>query len=173
MTGDLAHAVHAACEHGAGQRAAGEAVHPTLHGLLRALEGLRRILGCRCQQIRLGKGIVRIIERIGAIQHGLELTADTVIVDGRCEHQHIRIVHFGGNFHGIVLDDAVPQLQAGKTALAEANLLFPQRYGFYLIACLPCALGEGCRQRFGVAALAGTGGNDQYLFIHRKTLLAF
>jgi len=65
-------------------------------------------------------------------------------------------VHFGSNFHGIILDDAVPQLQAGKAALAEANLLFPQIYGFYLIACLSCALGKCCRQRFGVAALTGT-----------------
>ena len=31
-----------------------------------------------------------------------------------------------------------------------------QIYGFYLIACLPCALGKCCRQRFGVAALTGT-----------------
>ena len=49
-------------------------------------------------------------KRVGAVKHGLELAADAVVVDGRCKHQHIRIVHFGGNFHGIVLDNAVPQL---------------------------------------------------------------
>ena len=71
-------------------------------------------------------------------------------------YQHIGIMHFGGNFYGIVLDDAVPQLQAGKAAFAEANLLFSQIHSFYLMARLPCALGKRCRQRFGVAALTGT-----------------
>ena len=53
-------------------------------------------------------------------------------------------------------DDAVPKIQAGETALAEANLLFSQIHSFYLVARLPCALGKRCRQRFGVAALTGT-----------------
>ena len=77
------------------------------------------------QADRLRKDVIRIEQRVGTVQHRLELTADAVIVDRRCEHQHICIVHFDDNFHGIVLDDAVPQLQAGKTALAKANLLFP------------------------------------------------
>ena len=62
---------------------------------------------------------------------------------------------YSAALRGAWLSDAVPKLQAGKTTLAKANLLFPQRYGFYLIACLPCAFGKCCRQRFGVAALAG------------------
>ena len=89
------------------------------------------------------------------VQHSLELTADSVIVDGPCEHQHICIVHFGGNFHGIVLDDAVPQLQAGKTALAEANLLFPQKHSLYLMTGFLRTLGKGCRQRLRISTLAG------------------
>ena len=80
-------------------------------------------------------------------------------------------MHFGGNFHGIVLDDAVPQLQAGKAALAEANLLFPQIYGFYLIACLPCALGKRCRQRLRIPTLAEAGRYNQNSLAHSKLLL--
>ena len=77
------------------------------------------VLCRRCKQVGFRKGVVRIEQWVGTIQHSLELTADAVIVDGCCEHQHIGIVHSGGNFHGIVLDDAVPQLQAGKAAFAE------------------------------------------------------
>ena len=109
---------------------------PALHGFLCTRKGFRCVLCRRCKQIGFLKGVVRIEQWVGTIQHSLELTADAVIVDGRCERQHICIVHFGGNFHGIVLDDAVPQLQTGKTALAEANLLFPQIYGFWNFSTL-------------------------------------
>ena len=79
-------------------------------------------------------------------------------------------MHFGGNFHGIVLDDAVPQLQAGEAALAEANLLFSQIHSFYLIACRLYTLGKRCRQRFGVAALTGAGRYNQNSLAHSKLL---
>ena len=155
MPVDFTDFIHTAGKHRIGQFTAFEAVHPTLHCLDRTFHRFRLIL-CRCrQQVGFRKAIIRSKQRVGTIQHGLELTADAVIVDRRCEHQHICVVHFVGDLHGIILDDAVPQLQAGKTTLAKANLLFPQRYGFNLIACLPCTLGKCCRQRFGVAALAG------------------
>ena len=170
MTCDLSHAVYAARKHCANQRAAGETVHPALHGFLCTRKGFRCVLCRRCKQIGFRKGVVRIEQRVGAVQHGLELTADAVIVDRRCEHQHICIVHFGGNFHGIVLDDAVPQLQAGEAALAKANLLFPQINGFYLMARRLCALGKRCRQRFGVAALTGAGRYNQNSLAHSKLL---
>ena len=156
MTCDLSHAVYAARKHCANQRAAGETVHPALHGFLCTRKGFRCVLCRCCQQVGFRKGVVRIEQRVGAVQHGLELTADAVIVDRRCEHQHICIVHFGGNFHGIVLDDAVPQLQAGEATLAKANLLFPQINGFYLMARRLYTLGKRCRQRFGIAILTGT-----------------
>ena len=82
-------------------------------------------------------------------------------------------MHFGGNRRGVVLEDAVSQLVTGEAALTVADLLFPQIHGFRLMPCRLCAFGKGCCQRFGIAALAGTGGNDQYLFIHNKPLLAF
>ena len=65
-------------------------------------------------------------------------------------------MHLGGDFHGIVLDDAVPQLLAGKAALAEANLLFAQTHGLHAVARLPRTVGESVRQRLGIATLSRT-----------------
>ena len=65
-------------------------------------------------------------------------------------------MHFGGNFHGIVLDDAVPQLQAGKAALAEAELLFAQTHDLNAVARFPRSFGEGVRQRLGITILSRT-----------------
>lgn len=156
MPGDFAHAVHAAGEYRSGKRAAGEAVDPSLHGLLRAVEGRAPTLRRRRQQIRLGECVIGAEKRVSAVKHGLELAADAIVVNGRCKHQHIRIAHLGGNFHGIVLDDAVPQLQAGKAALAEAELPFAQTHGLNAATRLSRAVGESVRQRLGIAILSRT-----------------
>lgn len=50
-TGDIADFVYAASEHRAGQCAAWEAVDPALDSLLGALEGLRCVLCCSCEQV--------------------------------------------------------------------------------------------------------------------------
>ena len=125
-TGDIADFVYAASEHRAGQCAAWEAVDPALDSLLGALEGLRCVLGCGCDQVGLSECVIGIIQRIGAVQYGLQLTAHAVIVDRCCEHQHIGIVHSGDDVHGIIIDYAATELEAGKAALAETNLLFPK-----------------------------------------------
>ena len=171
MSGNVADIVDAARKDRVHQLTAGEAVHPALHGFLGAIHRFRFVLRRRCQQVGFGEGIVRIVQRVGAIQHGLELAADAVIIHRRGEHKHVGVVHFCGYLHGIVLDDAVPQLQAGKAAQAEAVILFPEMYGFHQIPGFQCALGEGRGQRLRIAALAWAGGQDQYLFIHYKTLL--
>ena len=162
--------IDAACKNGLDQLTAGETIHPSLYGFDRAFHRFRLILCRCCQQVGFRKGVIRIKQRVGTIQHSLELTADAVIVDGRCEYQHIRVVHFGGNFHGIVLDDAVPKIQAGEAALAEANLLFPQKHSLYLMTSFLRTLGKGCRQRLRIAVLAGTGRYDQNSLTHSKLL---
>ena len=76
----------------------------------RQVEGRAPALRRRRQQICLGECIIGAKKRVSAGEHGFELATDAVVVNGRCEHQDISVEHLGGNFHGIVLDDAAPQL---------------------------------------------------------------
>ena len=171
MTGNVANAIHAARKHRLHQLTAWEAIHPSLHRFFSAFDGFRLILRRSRQQISLGESVIAVIQRIGAIQHGFELTADAVIIHRRGKRQHVGVVHLGGDFHRIIPDDAVPQLHASHTALAKSILLFPQMHNFHLMTRLQRAFGEGGRQRFRVAALAGAGRKNQHLFGHRKILL--
>ena len=122
--------------------------------------------GCRSQQIHIAETVVGSKERIGPVDHGLHLSADTVIIHRRSPHNDIGLPHQASNLHRIVVYDTLSRLLTGQTPPAKGNPAVGQIDFFHPVAGLTGSPGKLVGQAVGIAAPARTGRNNENLFFH-------
>ena len=173
MTCDLARAVHAAGEHRARKAAVFVANDPALEAVYGALVGARLVVHGGGEKVRVSERVIACEERVHAVKQGLELAAHFVAVDRRCENEHVRVQHLLGNLHRVVVYHAMAELLTCEASATEADVLPAQGNFLYLVASGRGALGEGVRQRFGIAVRAQAGAYNENLFGHMSYLRMF
>ena len=123
-----------------------KAVDPALQTLANSLIYILFILGGSCQQIDITELIVARVQGVGAVDHGLHLTAHLVVIDRRCPYYDLSVKQLFRDFIRVVIDDAMTELLTGKTPLAKANGFFFQRNELHLVAGLPRTVSKGVRK---------------------------
>ena len=169
--GDGARLRHAAGEHRSCKAALFVARDPALKPVDGALVRVRLVLGRRGEQVNVAKRIVRREERVCAVEQSLELTAHFVVVNGRCEGNHVRVLHFFRDGDGVVVDHAPAQRLAGEAAAAERDVLAAQRDDLHRVPGGARPVGKGVCQRLGVAARAQARAENENVFGHIGLLL--
>ena len=171
MAGDGARLRHAAGEHRSGEAALFIARDPALKPVDGALVRVRLVLGRRGEQVNVAKRVVRREEGVRAVEQGLELAAHFVVVNGRGEGDHVRVLHFFRDGDGVVVDHAPAQRLAGEAAAAERDVFAAQRDDLHRVPGGARPVGKGVCQRLGVAARAQARAEDENVLGHIGLLL--
>ena len=95
------------------------------------------------------------VEGAEAVHHGLQLGGHAVVVQGRGEHQHIRIQNFSADALHIVLLDAGALVAAVDAAGAGVDISVGHVDELHGVAGLLRPLAEAVRQNVGGAVSVG------------------
>lgn len=99
-----------------------------------------------------------------AVEQRFHLPGHFIIIDRRCEHEHVRLQRLLPERVRVVVDHAALRLLTDEAAPAELHVFAAQRDQLDLVPGFPRAGSERIRQRLGVAAPAGACGNNKDLF---------
>ena len=106
------------------------------------------VISCSHQKVYIPEMVFLRKQGIAPIQQSLQLSADSVVIDGRSKYHHIGIPYFFAENRPVILLVTAKCFLAGQTSGAESQLPACQGNQFRFISCLFCSLCKSSCQPF-------------------------